>query len=275
MGGGVHRAVLRFVVLREVLAVAGRVERELEHLHSRVRRLSEQLAHRRSDDTEILRDNAAVSGLLLYHAEQVVLRTFAPLAAVGGLASERYRIVAVEADEVVDAHDVVYLLCKAYSADPPAVIVLLHSVPVVDRIAPELAVGGKSVRREACCHSRDSVAVKLEQLRLTPDVRAVKGAVYRDIADYLNAVVVGVFLELMPLLEELELQEDVEIHLGFVFLLRGLHRRRLAKANVTIPLQRKAPVSVLHHLVELLVHRGVINVARILAPLDVLVLALF
>ena len=143
----------------------------------------------------------------------------------------------------------------------------------------------------------------------------------------------------MPLLEELELQEDVEIHLGFVFLLRGLHRRRLAKAkglfpvrsvgkqlfvffqrrlfpadktlgkivpasaselvfkrheqrvivkplvtiqeravfsgNVTILLRRKAPVSVLHHLVELLVHRGVINVARILAPLDVLVLALF
>ena len=101
MSGSIHNAVLRCVVLRKILALSRRVKSKLQYLHSGICRLLEKFSHRRSDYSQILRYDTTLSCFSLNDIEQIVFRTIVPLAAVCGLAAERYGIVAVETDEVV------------------------------------------------------------------------------------------------------------------------------------------------------------------------------
>ena len=236
MGGSIHDAVLRGVVLRKIFALSGGVKSELKHLHSGIGRLLQQLPYRRGDYSQILRNDTILSGFPLYDLEKVVFRTLVPFAAVRGLVSERNSVVAVEADEVVYTDDIIQLLCKTHSADPPAVVFLLHSVPVVDGISPQLPVRRESVRRETGNNGGNSVLVQLEQLRLAPDVGAVQRAVNRDITDDLYSIAVRVFLQPEPLLKELELKERIELHVLCVLLLRRIHRILVAQAQWLFPL---------------------------------------
>ena len=236
VSGCIHNAVLRCVVLRKILALSRRVKSKLQYLHSGICRLLEKFSHRRSDYSKILRYDTALSCFSLNDIEQIVFRTIVPLAAVCGLAAERYGIVAVETDEVVYTDNIIQLLCEAHSADPPAIVFLLHSVPVVDGVSPQLPVLRESVRRESRNDGRHSVTVKLKQLRFAPDIRTVKGAVYRNITDNLYPVVICVLLQLVPLTEELELKECVEFHILCVLLLCGIYRRYVTQAKRRFPL---------------------------------------
>ena len=235
MSGGIHNAVLRCVVLRKILALSSRVKSKLQYLHTGICRLLEKFSHRRSDYSKILRYDTALSGFSLYDIEQIVFRSLVPLAAVCGLVSERYSVVAVETDEVIYTDNIIQLLCKIHSADPPAIVFLLHSVPVVDGVSPQLTVLRESVRRESRNNGRHSVTVKLKQLRFAPDISTVKGAVYRNITDNLYPVVICVLLQLVPLTEELELKECVELHILCVLLLCGIYRRYVTQAKRCFP----------------------------------------
>ena len=103
---------------------------------------------------------------------------------------------------MVDAHHVEQPRRTAEAADPPAVAVLPHPLPVVERVTPELAVLAERVRRTPG-HRRGAVLpVELELLRLRPDVGRIQRHIDRQIADQTNAKPVHIVAQRVPLAEK-------------------------------------------------------------------------
>src|SRR5439155_25288520 len=98
-----------------------------------------------------------------------------PAAAAGGGRTGRDGPVCDEAAEVVDPGKVDQLERTAQARDPPAVALPAVHVPVVERVAPELAVRAERVRRRA----RDLAL--LEQLGLRLVICALASDVDRDV----------------------------------------------------------------------------------------------
>ena len=70
----------------------------------------------------------------------------------------------------VDADDVEVLSRRAQTAHPPGEAILLHALPVVDRVAPILPVFAESVGRAAGDAARASGSSELEVLRMCPNL---------------------------------------------------------------------------------------------------------
>ena len=86
---------------------------------------------------------------------------------------------------------------------------LLHRVPVVERIAPELTVGVEVVGRHAGNRERLAARVEREQIALPPNVDAVAIDVERQVAEEIDAALVRVTLQRGPLqLEQILLEHE-------------------------------------------------------------------
>ena len=79
-------------------------------------------------------------------------------------------VVALKAPEMVDADDVVDGSGVLDALLPPAEVLGLVAGPVVERVAPELTVGGKGVGRTSGNAGQVDGTVGLEQLRVGPEV---------------------------------------------------------------------------------------------------------
>ena len=93
---------------------------------------------------------------------------------------------------MVDPHNVVHIERRGQPFHPPFVSGLRQIIPVVERIAPELALGSVAVGRAARDLDRRPVGVQHEHLVVGPRVGAVLGDVDRYVADYFYALLVGV-----------------------------------------------------------------------------------
>ena len=114
---------------------------------------------------------------------------------------------------MVDAYHVIELLRAVNAAYPPAVAVGLHGVPVVQGIAPELAVLGEVIWRNTGDLGGDIVLVELEEARLAPHVGGVQRDIYGDIADEAHSGLARIAAQGVPLLEEKVLDEHMEGYL--------------------------------------------------------------
>ena len=113
-----------------------------------------------------------------------------------------HRPVGDEAAEVVDPREVEELEGALEPRGPPPVAAALHRRPVVERVAPQLALVGVGVGRGA----RDGAA--LEQLRVRAVVGAAGRDVDRDVADDLHAALGRVGPQRSPLAVEADLVGD-------------------------------------------------------------------
>ena len=121
----------------------------------------------------------------------------------------------VDAEQVVDAQRV------AHPLDPPGVSRLFMIGPIVQRVAPQLAVGGKIIRRAAGHPGKAALGVQFKQGPAHPGIHRIGGDVDGDIAQNFHALGVGVGLDLFPLEGKLVLQKFPEADL---FLLLGPER---------------------------------------------------
>ena len=113
-----------------------------------------------------------------------------------------HRPVGREAAEVVDAGEVEELEGAAQALDPPAVAPAAQRGPVVDRVAPQLALVGEGVGRDA---GHDVVA---EELGPADVVGAAGRDVDGHVADQAHAALVGVHAQCRPLALEAHLVVD-------------------------------------------------------------------
>ncbi len=84
--------------------------------------------------------------------------------------------------------------------------------PVVERVAPELAVGGKGVRRAAGHLRQVDLAIGLEELRVGPQIAGIRADIDGNVTHQLHAFAVGIGLEGVPLGVEEKLHGLVIIH---------------------------------------------------------------
>ena len=138
---------------------------------------------------------------------------------------------------MVNADDVVQPAGAVDAADPPAEAVLAHPIPVVQGVAPELAVGAEIVGRHTGYGLGNQRFIQLEELRLRPHVSGIHGHIDGQVADDADALRVDIVAQPLPLAEEQVLQIGEEIHIllqqGTVF----LQRLRLPQADIVGPLR--------------------------------------
>ena len=113
---------------------------------------------------------------------------------------------------MVDAHDVADLERGAQAVAPPGVAVGAVCRPIVERVAPQLAVGGEIIRRHAGHgDGQEGFGVELEEMRRGPGVGGVGRHENREVADDAHAALLRGGAELRPLAEEQILAEAVGV----------------------------------------------------------------
>ena len=155
------------------------------------------------------RDVAEVLGYELlvaaYGAERVDechSRTLRPLAFARVCSRRRARIERLYPSEMVYPYAVEKFAHESHTVAPPRKAVFLHLFPVVKRISPELAVLAEIIGRYARHARRTKALVEHKFGRRFPYIGAVGRDVYRNVADYRNAVFVGVCFQRFPLADK-------------------------------------------------------------------------
>ena len=240
VGAHVGDAVVRVAVGAVVAAVAA-VKGELQHLHAGVAALFQQGVDILGQKAQILRDNAGAAQLFLDGGKQRIAGAFAPAAMLGGLVAVGDGVISRETAEVVDAHHIIDAAHMADAAHPPGITGLGHSVPVKQRVAPQLAGGREAVWRAACHLGGQQVFVQLELLRAAPHIDAVQRDVNRQIADNVDLHAVGVAFQRVPLGVEQVLHHLPESHIVGVLLAGRFQGLRLAAAQRLFPLKPAGP----------------------------------
>ena len=136
---------------------------------------------------------------------------------------------------MIDPHDVIQPEAVIDSPLPPGKVCLFMVTPVVKRIAPKLSVRRKCIRRTARNSLRSSVLIHLKHLRMCPEIRAVRRHIDRNVPDDLNAVIIGILFEAVPLGCKHILEETVETDLLTVCLLCLPERLRIPFSQLKRP----------------------------------------
>ena len=222
----------------EIVARFAGVEGEFQHLHAGPAGVLLQPDDVVRQEAEVLRNETQVREALLHGADEVVARPLDPLAAAGGLVAVGDGPVALQPD----ADDVEQPRGCCDALLPPGVIRLAHTLPVIERVAPQLAVGREIVGRAACHAGWKPGLVQLEQGRVRPHVAGVIGYIDRQIADDLQPKRVYIAAQRVPLAEEEILQIDKEVHVVAEPDGIGLGRTRTAQADLLRPRLPRAHV---------------------------------
>ena len=111
---------------------------------------------------------------------------------------------------MVNPDNIIELRHRLYAPCPPGIAVFFHHIPAEQRVAPELAVIGKCVRRAAGHIDRIQILIQIKLSWVCPDIRAVPRNIYRHIPDNLNSLRVDIRLQLSPLFKEQILEHLVK-----------------------------------------------------------------
>ena len=107
--------------------------------------------------------------------------------------------------EMIYAQYIVHTEAAFNSLLPPGEAVVLHKLPIINRVAPKLTVGTVAVGRTACNDGGITVLVKQELFGCTPYVHRVVRNVYWHITDNHYAEGMRILDERLPLCVKLEL----------------------------------------------------------------------
>src|SRR4051812_4747582 len=188
-------------------------ERELEYLHAGEAQLIAQLLYVGRNYAQILGDDRESSQRITHRLEQRCAWAGHPAAIDGSFLAGRHLPVGHEAAEVIQPRDIDQCQCRAEALDPPAVALAGQHIPAIQRVAPQLPGEAEVIRWYAGHSDRMAFLVQREDLAVGPDIRAIIGYEDRDVADDLDAALVGVALQARPLAKELVLHVGMKLGL--------------------------------------------------------------
>ena len=143
--------------------------------------------------------------------------------------------VSFETPEMVEAHHIKKRKRGTEALNPPLVSAGSQHVPAIDRIPPKLSGSAEIIRRHAGNHGRLSLIIEIEQIGMSPDVRAVVRNIDGDIAHETDAALLAILPETLPLLEEFELPILEGLYLWRQFPRPVAHSTRVSLANLLVP----------------------------------------
>ena len=240
MRAGIDHAVFIVVVGQVGFPAAGiaGIEGKFQDLHVGISGVPHKPADGFRDISQVFRDDGQTGDLFFNRAKEIESRAVLPPAGPGVRAVRRDRIVLVKTAEVVDPDDVKEAAAPPHAADPPGKAGLPVMVPVIQGISPELADRGKAVRRNSCDRLTGAVLTQLEELRIGPDLRAVRRDIDGYISDDGDPLQVGVGLERSPLHFKAVLQEGLKFDLIPEPVPRRFKRCGLPHAQGLFPFQK-------------------------------------
>ncbi len=210
VGAGIANAVFwidsRMVELRQRFS-----EPELDDPHAGEGERVAQAVDCRGEFAEILGDDAAERNYSLYLPKQFFSGDAFPMSAPCVWTSGRDRPHRMKAAKVVEAHFVVPVQGGSQPFRPPGKSDPLQSAPVVERVAPDLAVFIKHVGRCSRNRSHGAVAPDAKEMTVCPDIHTVMGDAVRQITDDPNAVLACIPSHRIPLLARQPLSERVVV----------------------------------------------------------------
>ena len=136
---------------------------------------------------------------------------------------------------MIEAHHIEKRERATEALDPPLVSAGRQQVPAINRIPPKLSGGAEIIRRHAGDYGGTALIVEIEQLGMSPDVRAVVRNIDRDVTHETDAALLAIGLETLPLLEEFELPILEGLQFGRQFFRPLAHRMRVSFAYLRIP----------------------------------------
>ena len=219
-------------------AHVGRIDGKLQHLHVGAAAVPHQPSDTVSHQAQILGDDIYIAQLPADGVEQVHAGAFLPVPCFGAVGIGGNGEILVKATEVVNPNHVIELEAVPHPAAPPLEIGGTVVIPAVQRVTPDLTVGGKGIRRAARDGGRSIVFVQLEQLRVGPHIRAVGRDVDGNVAHDLNMLPICVGLQLGPLLIELELQILLEFYVKVQLPVVVVHGKAPVHPNIFGPLSK-------------------------------------
>ena len=218
----------------QIIGLPMGIKGEFQDLHAGEAGIGQQGLDLRGHIAQVLSNKAEIMEPGGQHPHQPHAGAGPPLALLGSLGAVGHGPIALQTTEMVNADHVIEFLGPIDAANPPAVAIGGHSVPVIQRVAPELAVLGKGIGRHAGDLGGHIFPVQLEILGRAPHVGRVHGHINRNVADELDPRLPGVGPQSLPLAEEQELHKDVKVHFLFQLPAVFLHRLRLVEADVLI-----------------------------------------
>ena len=240
--------------MRQIEMAAAIGEAELQDAHAGHAKVFAQLIDFFRDQAKVFGDEGEVAEDLLQSVEERVAWSLDPLAVDGGLFVGGDGPVRFEAAEVVKADFVVEGQRAANASDPPVEAVLLEQRPLVERIAPALAGCGEVIRRNARDADGLKAVVKLEDLRMRPDIGAVVADKDGNIAEDANPALGAVSSQSRPLFVEEELNDLLDGELASAFVHETGEGVGLAAGELGGPL---VPAEIVEAAAQHTVHRVV------------------
>jgi hypothetical protein len=223
------------VGMRQVVARLAGIKRKLEHFHARKTALLQQAAYFVGQKAQVLGNDLHLRASGFDGVHKIDSGALHPNAVSRGFRIRVHAPVGGEAAKVVDSEAVEQGCRRTHATNPPGIAGLLHVVPVVDRVAPELTVLAEVVRRNASYAARSALFVQLKLLGRAPDVRTVQRNIDGQIAHNLNAVTVGVGFQPCPLFKEQPLNKLVEANAFFQAFARGIQSGLFAHTRFIRP----------------------------------------
>src|SRR5258706_5606689 len=193
------------VVVRPIVGAGVAAERELSNAHPRKTAIVTQLFHFMGDDSQIFGDDWQFPQRVANGLEQFPARRFDPMAAFGSLVAARNLPAGDKAAKMIDTHNVDCLQSRFNSFDPPGKAIGQHSLPVVERISPQLSSLAEIIRWYTGHNHGRPIRIKLELIRVGPNVCGIMRYKNRNVADDLYTSVIAVAFEIEPLSEEKKL----------------------------------------------------------------------
>lgn len=126
-------------------------------------------------------------------------------------------VIAYMKDNTIDPDHIIETEGVGKALHPPGKTCVPVMIPAVKRIAPELSVRGKTIRRAARYRCGHVVVVQLEEFGMGPGICAVIGNIDGNISDDPDSLPVCVGLQLLPLAGELELHIFIEFNIKIQF----------------------------------------------------------
>ena len=170
---------------------------ELENVHTGEAARSDQCANGGGKQAQVLRDKRQGTKFLIRAPEEVEARAVEPAPVRTRLARGNTKVV-LETQEVIQTHAVIQLEGATQARHPPNVSILLHAIPVVRGVAPNLAGCREAIGRNAGDLVGHTVLSQGEHAGLRPCICRIIGDVHGDVADDLDAAAMSVLQHLLP-----------------------------------------------------------------------------
>src|SRR5271157_2241244 len=193
MGAGINDCV-GDVVVGEVRVIGVAVEGKLQNPCPGHVELVAEGTNVWRDHAKILRNERQHAQLSLHRAEEISARTWDPLPGLSRSCPGRYVPGGREPAKMIQTDHVHVGEQRTDAIDAPAVAGPTQGVPVVDRVAPELSLRAKIIRRHAGYEARPVPVVQQEELRVGPNVARVRRDKKGQVTYQAQAPGAGMFL---------------------------------------------------------------------------------